>query len=63
MDTLDFLRLKARQCRGFARYHDGEAADGLNRMADELEAKADELQRKLVSISRVLHPALTPRRH
>ena len=63
MDTFDFLRAKARQCRDFARFYDGEAADGLRRMADELEAKAGELEHRLANIVRLLHPGSGPRRH
>ena len=63
MDTYDFLRAKARQCRDFASYHEGDAADGLRRMADELEAKADELQHALVNLVDTLHPGIGPRAH
>lgn len=63
MNTYDFLRAKAKQCRDFAGYHEGSAADGLNRMANELEAKADELQDDLVSLVDTLHPATGLRPH
>ena len=42
--THDFLRDKAKQCRDFARYHDGAAARQLMIMADELEAQAEALE-------------------
>jgi hypothetical protein len=42
--THGFLRDKAKQCRAFARYHEGAAAAQLLTMADELEAKAEALE-------------------
>jgi len=63
MDTFDFLRSKARQCRDFARYHEGDAAEGLCRMAAELDAKADEIEGKLAGLVRLLHPGSAAPRH
>lgn len=63
MDTSDFLRIKARQCRDYARYHEGAAADGLRRMAAELDAKADEVEGKPVGPTRRRHPDPAAHRH
>ncbi len=57
-DHLDFLRAKARQCREFARYHDGEAAAGLLTMADDLEAKAEEVEH---AVEALLDPRIDSR--
>jgi hypothetical protein len=62
-EDLEFLRLKARQCREFARYHDGAAAAGLLDMADELEAKAADVERRLAILRQRLPPPRPQARH
>jgi len=47
MDTLDFLRIKARQCRDLSGRPDRVDSQDLIRIADELEAKAVELESSL----------------
>ena len=62
-EDLDFLRQKARQCREFARYHDGAAAATLLDMADELEAKAADVERRLAMVQRSLERERSQPRH
>jgi hypothetical protein len=58
--THDFLRDKAKQCRDFARYHNGASARQLMTMADELEAQAEALERIVAGLLAV--PMPPPRR-
>jgi len=63
MEQRDLLRDAARQCRDFARYHDGEAAQRLRTLADELDAKAALLEATVSDlIASALQPAPTERR-
>jgi hypothetical protein len=62
-EDLEFLRHKARQCREFARYHDGAAAAGLRDMADELDAKATDIERRLAMLRERLGPPRLQPRH
>jgi hypothetical protein len=60
----DFLRDKAKQCRAFAHYHDGEAAQQLLTMADELEAQAEALEAIVAGLlGGATPPATGARRH
>ncbi len=43
-DPVGYLRRTAQQCRSFARWHCGTAADHLHRLADEFDEQADALQ-------------------
>ena len=62
-DDLAFLRDKARQCREFALYHDGAAAEGLTRMAEELEARAAEIEQRMAAVRAAVRSHLLPSRH
>ncbi len=62
-DDLTFLRDKARQCREFAAYHDGAAAEGLTRMATELEARAADIEHRIAAVRAAVSSDLLPSRH
>ncbi|MBI3517708.1 MAG: hypothetical protein HY060_27045 [Proteobacteria bacterium] len=49
-DQLDFLRATAKQCREFARDHDGATASALMTMADDLEANAELVEREFAAL-------------
>jgi hypothetical protein len=58
MEQRDLLRDAARQCRDFARYHDGDAAQHLRALADELDTKAAVLEATVTDlIASTLQPA------
>ena len=57
MEQRDLLRDAARQCRDFARYHDGDAAVRLRTLADELDAKAAVLEAGLTDLLASVPPA------
>lgn len=51
-DTAAYLRSRASQCRSFARWHAGSAAEYLTMLAEDFEAKANELDADLMPVHR-----------